>query len=162
MRFQVSISGKSHELELIPAQDGWDCRLDGRPIEIDVRAISPGVISILRDGESYVVRRGPNQTITVGEHAYEVAIADPRSWRNRQMASGGSTGPQRLTASMPGKVVRILTAPGAHVKAGQGILVIEAMKMQNELRSPRDGKINAILVQENSAVNAGEVVAIVE
>jgi biotin carboxyl carrier protein len=63
---------------------------------------------------------------------------------------------------MPGKVVRILTTPGAQVKAGQGIVVIEAMKMQNELRSPRDGKITAILVQEGKAVNAGEVVAVVE
>jgi biotin carboxyl carrier protein len=67
-----------------------------------------------------------------------------------------------LTASMPGKVVRILTTPGAHVKAGQGIAVIEAMKMQNELRSPRDGRINAILVKEGGAVNAGEVIAVVE
>jgi biotin carboxyl carrier protein len=63
---------------------------------------------------------------------------------------------------MPGKVVRILTTTGAQVKAGQGIVVIEAMKMQNELRSPRDGKISAILVQEGKAVNAGEVVAVVE
>jgi len=63
---------------------------------------------------------------------------------------------------MPGKVVRILTAAGAHVKAGQGIVVIEAMKMQNELRAPREGKISAILVQEGKAVNASEVVAVVE
>jgi len=162
MRFQVSIAGKSHELELTHAEDAWDCRLDGRPVGIDVRAISPGVLSIVREGKSYVVRQGPNGTITVGERTYEIAIADPRSWRSRQMASISTTGPQKLTASMPGKVVRILTTPGAHVKAGQGILVIEAMKMQNELRSPRDGKITALLVQENSAVNAGEVVAIVE
>jgi biotin carboxyl carrier protein len=162
MRFQVAIGGKSHELELTQAQGAWDCRLDGRPIEIDVRAISPGVLSILRDGRSYVVRQGPNQTITVGEQAYEVSIADPRSWRSRQMILAGTAGPQKVTASMPGKVVRILTAAGAYVKAGHGIVVIEAMKMQNELRSPRDGMISAILVPEGKLVNAGEVVAIVE
>ena len=162
MRFQVSIDGKSHDLELIQAQEAWECRVDDRPIEIDVRAIYPGVLSILRDGRSYIVRQGPNQTITVGEHAYEVSIADPRSWRSRQTTLAGTAGPQKVTASMPGKVVRILTAAGAHVKAGQGIVVIEAMKMQNELRAPREGKISAILVQEGKAVNAGEVVAIVE
>ena len=162
MRFQVSIGGKVHELELTQARDAWECRVDGRPVEIDVRAITPGVLSILRDGKSYLVRQGQNQTITVGDHTYEVSISDPRSWRSRHMAATGTSGPQRLTASMPGKVVRILTTPGAHVKAGQGIAVIEAMKMQNELRSPRDGKISSILVQEGKAVNAGEVVAVVE
>ena len=162
MRFQVSIAGQSHDVELTQAQGTWDCRLDGRPVDIDVRAISSEVFSILRDGKSYVVRKGPNQTITVGERTYEVTISDPRSWRSRQTASGSASGPQKLTASMPGKVVRIAATPGADVKAGQGILVVEAMKMQNELRSPRDGKITAILVQEGSAVNAGQVVAIVE
>jgi biotin carboxyl carrier protein len=162
MRFQVSIGGSSHELELTQAQDAWSCRIDGRVAEIDVRIISPGVVSILRDGKSYLVRQGANQTITVGAYTYEVSIADPRSWRSRQMTLSGTAGPQKLTASMPGKVVRILTTAGAHVKAGQGIAVIEAMKMQNELRSPRDGKISAILVQQGKAVNAGEVVAIIE
>jgi len=162
MRFQVSINGKRHELELTQAQDTWDCRMDGRVVNIDVRAISPGVLSIIREGRSYVVRRGADGTIKVGEHSFNVSIADPRSWRSRQMTSGGAAGPQKLTASMPGKVVRILTTPGAHVKTGQGIAVIEAMKMQNELRSPRDGKISSILVQEGKAVNAGEVVAVVE
>jgi biotin carboxyl carrier protein len=162
MRFQVSIGGKDHQLELTRMQEFWDCRLDGREVRIDVREVSPGVLSILLEGRSYLVRRGLNQTITVGDRSYEVLIADPRSWRSRQMLSGGAVGPQRLKASMPGKVVRILTTPGAQVKAGQGIVVIEAMKMQNELRSPRDGKITAILVQEGKAVNAGEVVAVVE
>jgi len=162
MRLQVSINGKSHELELTQAQNAWNCRLDGRTIEIDVRAVSAGVLSIIREGKSYLVRQGANGAIIVGEWVYEVLIADPRSWRSRQMSSGGTSGPQRLTASMPGKVVRILTTPGAHVKVGQGIAVIEAMKMQNELRSPRDGRINAILVKEGGAVNAGEVIAVVE
>lgn len=162
MRFQVSLGGNSHELELTKAKDGWDCRMDGRVVNVDVRAISPGVLSIIRDGKSYAVRQGANGTVRVGEHTFEVTIADPRSWRSRQLRAAGAAGPQKLTASMPGKVVRILTTPGAHVKAGQGIAVIEAMKMQNELRSPRDGKISLILVQEGKAVNAGEVVAVVE
>lgn len=162
MRFQVSLGGKSHELELTPGQDAWECRIDGRVVNVDARAISPGVLSIISGGKSYVVRQGANGTIRVGEHSFEVSIADPRSWRSHQMTSGGAAGPQKLTASMPGKVVRILTTPGAHVKAGQGIAVIEAMKMQNEIRSPRDGKISSILVQEGKAVNAGEVVAVVE
>ena len=137
--------------------------MDGQVVAMDVRTISPGVLSILfRDGKSYVVRQGANGNVTVGERAYQVTVTDPRSWRSRQTRLGADAGPQRLTAAMPGKIVRILVTLGAQVKAGQGIVVVEAMKIQNELRSPREGKITAILVQEGKAVNAGEVVAVVE
>lgn len=162
MRFQASIHGKRHELELSFSEAAWNCRMDGRGVAIDVRTISPGVLSIIRDGKSYTVRQMGNGHVAVGQNTYQVTLADPRSWRSRQLRLGGEAGPQRLTASMPGKIVRILATLGAQVKAGQGIAVVEAMKMQNELRSPRDGKITAILVQEGKAVNAGEVVAVVE
>ena len=162
MRFLVSIAGKRHDVEVNQIPGGWECRIDGRTVAIDVAIISPTVLSILHDGKSYVVRQESNGAIVVGRDTYEVSIADPRSWRSRKGTSADAAGPQRLSASMPGKVVRVLTTPGAHVKAGQGIAVIEAMKMQNELRSPRDGKISAILVEEGKAVNAGEVVAVVE
>ncbi len=161
MRFLVSIAGKRLDLELSQIQGGWDCRIDGRSVEIDVAVISSAVLSILHDGRSYIVRQESNGTIVIGGYSFEVSIADPRSWRSRKGISADAAGPQRLTASMPGKVVRVLTTPGAQVKAGQGIAVIEAMKMQNELRSPRDGKVSAV-VEEGKAVNAGEVVAVVE
>jgi len=71
-------------------------------------------------------------------------------------------GPRKLTAPMPGKVVRLLANQGAEVEAGAGILVVEAMKMQNELKSPKKGTIQKILVREGATVNAGDVLAIVE
>ncbi|HVV46038.1 MAG TPA: biotin/lipoyl-containing protein, partial [Bryobacteraceae bacterium] len=67
-----------------------------------------------------------------------------------------------IAAAMPGKIVRILVSVGDEVAAGQGILVVEAMKMQNELKAPKDGRVTAIEVRENDSVNAGAVLATIE
>jgi biotin carboxyl carrier protein len=162
MRFSASISGKQHQLEIIRRGQGFECRIDGQYVEIDMTPISCDILSILYEGKSYEVRRGVNEAVTVGENSYQIQLIDPRSWRGRNRASGAGSGPQKLTASMPGKVVRVLAKAGASVHAGQGVLVIEAMKMQNELRAPRAGTIASIQVREGQAVNAGEVVAIID
>jgi len=71
-------------------------------------------------------------------------------------------GPKRITAPMPGKVVRVVAPPGTRVEAGQGVIVIEAMKMQNELKSPKKGTVQRIVASEGAAVNAGDTLAIIE
>src|SRR5690349_16189492 len=162
MRLTVSVNGSSYELEIEPAESGWHCLLDGHEIPVDVAQVATDRLSILLNGRSYDVIRGSDGTVTVGEHRYLVSTTDPRSWRSRRQSSAGADGPQKLTASMPGRVVRVLTASGSRIVAGQGLVVIEAMKMQNEVRSPRDGTVSAILVREGSNVNAGEVLIIVE
>src|ERR1019366_2546714 len=75
---------------------------------------------------------------------------------------GAETGPQKLKAPMPGKIVRILVNENDEVKSGQGIVVMEAMKMQNEMKSPKDGRVQKILTAEGSIVNAGDTLAIIE
>jgi biotin carboxyl carrier protein len=162
MRFSASISGKDRQLEIIRRGEGFECRIDGKYVEIDMSRISSDILSILYEGKSYEVRRGVNEAVTVGENSYQIRLTDPRSWRSRNQSGAGGYGPQKLTASMPGKVVRVLAKAGASVHSGQGILVIEAMKMQNELRAPRAGTIASIQVREGQAVNAGEVVAIID
>jgi biotin carboxyl carrier protein len=162
MRFSASIFGKQHQLEIIRRGPGFECLIDGEPAVIDMTRISSDVLSILYEGKSYEVRRGVNDTVLIGEHSYQVRLTDPRSWRSRHQDGGGEFGPQKLTASMPGKVVRVLASVGARVQAGQGVLVIEAMKMQNEVRAPREGTITSIQVRAGQAVAAGEVVAILD
>ncbi|SRR6266498_806057 len=162
MRVTVSINGTNYSLDLQNAAGVWRCRINGREASVDVAQVTSDRLSILLSGKSYDVIRGPAGTIGVGEQRYEVSVTDPRSWRGRQQALSGTSGPQKLTALMPGKVVRVLTSVGKKIAASHGLLVIEAMKMQNEIRSPRDGTVSAILVREGSNVNAGEVVAIVE
>lgn len=162
MLYDVSIDGKHHRVELNRNDDGWICRVDGREFSLSAEQIDLGTLSLLIEGGSYEVRRPSENAISISEHRYEVSVEDPRSWRGRRGSGASTEGPQKLTASMPGKIVRVLAAEGEKLAAGQGIAVIEAMKMQNEIKSPKEGTLKKILVQPGVNVNAGEVLAIVE
>jgi biotin carboxyl carrier protein len=89
-------------------------------------------------------------------------VQDPRSLKTRRAKAGSAEGPQKLTAPMPGKIVRILLREKSEVEAGQGVIVVEAMKMQNELKSPKKGVVSKVLVAEGATVNAGDALVIIE
>jgi biotin carboxyl carrier protein len=138
-------------------------RIDGEPVQPasgDIVETEPGVYSVLVDGASYEVRVNDDR-ITIGEHRFHFAIDDPRQWK-RSGGAAGAHGRASIVAPMPGKVVRVLVAIDDSVVSGQGIVVVEAMKMQNELKAPRDGRVTAILVAEHDGVNAGAVLAVIE
>ena len=99
--------------------------------------------------------------VTVGKRHFDYYVDDPRQW-NRSGDSAGGKGRASIVAPMPGKVVRILVAAGDEVAAGQGIVVIEAMKMQNEMKAPRAGRVAAIQARENDSVVAGAVLAVID
>jgi biotin carboxyl carrier protein len=165
MIYDVTIAGKDYHLELQREDGGWKCRLDGREIPVDAVLTRPDVLSILLDGKSYEIkyeRAGNDVHLWVGPERYEVEVRDPRSLRDRQTRGSRETGPQKLAALMPGKVVRLLVSEKTAVEAGQGILVVEAMKMQNEIKSPKKGVVAKIVVSEGERVNAGDVLAIVD
>jgi len=164
MTYEISIDGTNYRLELSQIEGRWTCRLDGREIEADAVLARPDVISLRLGNKAYEVkceRVGSDLHLWVGSVRYEAEVRDPRSLRSRARAVEDH-GPRKLTAPMPGKVVRILLREGAEVEAGTGVLVVEAMKMQNEVKSPKKGKIQKIAVREGAAVNAGDVLGIVE
>ena len=164
MTYEISINSTNYRLELSQIEGGWTCRLDGRDIQVDAVLARPDVISLRLGNKAYEVkceRVGSDLHLWVGSVRYEAEVRDPRSLRSRARAVDDH-GPRKLTAPMPGKVVRILLHEGAEVEAGTGILVVEAMKMQNEVKSPKKGKIQKIVVSEGAAVNAGDVLGIVE
>ena len=137
---------------------------DGEPLVADGEEISPGVYSILIDGRSYEAqvskRAGDAEgysspyVVTVGLRHHLVEIRDPRRWR-RDGAGVQERGPQEIVAPMPGKIVKVLVSENQEVALNQGLLVIEAMKMQNEIRAPRAGRVERIYVQEGSGAEAG-------
>jgi biotin carboxyl carrier protein len=139
-------------------------RIDGNvvsPISYNTLVeVEPGVYSILLDGASHEVRVDAGQ-VTVGNRRFDFTIDDPRQWKRSGDASGGQ-GRAAILAPMPGKVVRILVAVGDEVEAGQGIVVVEAMKMQNEMKTPRAGRVAAIQAKENDSVVAGAVLAVID
>jgi biotin carboxyl carrier protein len=162
MRYSVSIAGKTFEVDLIGSRGSWECAVNGRKLPLDVREIGPGSLSLLLDGKSYAVRREPEHVVFVNNRPYPATVEDPRSWRGRQGRDSSHAGPQKLTSSMPGKVVRILAREGEQVQAGQGIVVLEAMKMQNEIMTPKAGTLQKLHAREGANVNPGETLAIID
>ena len=164
MLYDVTIDGKNHRLDLNLADGRWLCRLNGRDLELDAILARPDVLSLRIGNLAYEVKseRVANELhLWVGSKVFTVEIRDPRSLRGRVRA-GDDQGPRKIVAPMPGKVVRVLVREGAEVESGAGVAVVEAMKMQNEIKSPKQGTIRKILVGEGAAVNAGDVLAIVE
>ncbi len=165
MIYEVTIDNKNYRLELERNDNGWQCRLDGREIQMDAVLARRDVLSVLINGKAFEVKREQTATdlhLWVGGARYAAELRDPRSLRSRRASAGDDKGPKKLIAPMPGKVVRVLLREQEEVQAGQGILVMEAMKMQNEIKSPKTGIVQKIVAGEGSAVNAGDVLAVVE
>ena len=165
MLYEILIDGKPHKLELTRDGERWSCRVDGRDLDANALITRPDVLSIVIDGTSYEVKRERTANdlhLWVKNSRFAVEVRDPRSLRSRKAKAGSTEGPQKIAAPMPGKIVRILAPAGAAVAAGQGIIVVEAMKMQNEMKSPKSGTVKQVMVQEGATVNAGDVLAIIE
>jgi len=179
MKLEVKIHSGSktsdHEFELSApasptpsrtgaASSGTKFNFDGETLLVDGEEITRGVYSILIDGRSYEaqVSRRPGDAegclnsyvVSVGLRHYLVEIRDPRRWR-RDGTGVREKGPQEIVAPMPGKIVKVLVSENQVVVRGQGLLVIEAMKMQNEIRAPRAGRVERIYAQEETGVEAG-------
>jgi biotin carboxyl carrier protein len=163
--YEVLIDGKSHRLELDRVEKRWRCRLDGNDVQMDAVLMRPDVLSMIIAGRAYEIKRESSPTDThlwVGSARYAAELRDPRSLRSRKAGVGEATGPRKLVTLMPGKVVRVLVKEQAEVEAGQGVVVVEAMKMQNEIKSPKKGTVVKIVAAEGTTVNAGDVLAVVE
>jgi biotin carboxyl carrier protein len=166
MTYDVVVDGKTHRVELDRGEQTWLCRIDGQEMEVDAALTTRDVLSVLVDGKAYEIKRERSLQgelhMVIGSARYGVDVQDPRSLRTRRAIAGADAGPQKLKAPMPGKIVRILVNEKDEVKAGQGVIVMEAMKMQNEMKSPKAGRVQKILTAEGSTVNAGDTLAIIE
>ena len=126
----------------------------------DIRQVEPGVYSVLVNGRSYNVR-ADGANVSACQRTFAVEVIDPRRWnwdRNHRQAEGL----QKVAAAMPGKVVRVLVSQGEQVEAGQGLFVVEAMKMQNEMKAAKAGRVVALAAIAGATVNAGEILATIE
>jgi len=168
MRYEVQLASsssgeKARVIELERDTAGWCVILDGRPVAVDAVEITPNTLSILLDGQSFEISVTPSPDgklkLQTGTQEFTAEVIDPRAWSGRRHGSVEAEGRQQVVAPMPGKVVRLLVKAGDHVEAGQGLLVVEAMKMQNEIRSPKSGTVERILAREGQPVNTGEILA---
>lgn len=164
MKLEVTVAGKPMGVELHHGADGWACRVDGALQPVDVVEVAPGVLSLLLDGQSFtlhVVRHGDAWRVHTRGTDVAATVRDPRRWQGRASGVAGHAGRQEVAAPMPGKVVRVLVSEQQEVEAGQGLVVVEAMKMQNEIPSPKQGVIEQIRVREGDRVEHGTVLVVV-
>jgi biotin carboxyl carrier protein len=165
MIYEVTIAEKVYRVELVRTEQEWKCKLDGRELPLDVVSAQDGMLSLLLQGKSYEVKQetvGAESNVVVGQERFSVSVRDPRSFRSRRRSGASEQGVMKIKAPMPGKVVRILAPAGTQVEIGQSVVVIEAMKMQNELKAPKTGVVKKISVAEGAAVEAGQALAEVE
>jgi biotin carboxyl carrier protein len=143
----AEVSGNHYELEVRESSGGYllstggkvfECRIEGQP------------------------ESGQSVTVIVGTASYLITLTDPKRLRGASSAAGGGHDVAKIVAPMPGKVVRVLVEVGDQVEVGAGLVVVEAMKMQNELKSTMAGTVVAINVSSGATVNSRDVLAVVE
>jgi biotin carboxyl carrier protein len=127
--------------------------------QVDAIAVGGGAYSILLDGlafEVQVVPKAHGLSVLCRGQEFHASVRDPRAWRRGAGGGQEAQGRQQVVAPMPGKVIRVLVTAGEAVEARQGLVVVEAMKMQNEIRAPKNGLVDRVFVREGQAVTSGE------
>lgn len=166
MKINAGIGSEQQEITL--TRDGTRVSADiaGRRYDLEIRPPANGSYLLLHEGRVYnclvqgAATNGATVTVGVGGRDYAITLTDPK-----RRHAGGDKGLEvsgQLTAHMPGKVVRVLLTAGTEVEEGTAILVVEAMKMQNEMKAPRAGVIKSVNVAEGDTVNAGDVMVVIE
>jgi acetyl/propionyl-CoA carboxylase alpha subunit len=174
MTVWLEIGGRERRVELpadalgssSSASGAVECVVDGRPLAVDFCVLQPGVMSLVVAGRQFrCVLDGDavvGFALLIAGVRYEFEVADPRSLKGRKAAGAGADGPRSVKAPMPGRVVRVLVGVGDEVGAQQGVVVIEAMKMQNELKSPKAGRVVRVAAVVGETVQQGDVLVVVE
>jgi biotin carboxyl carrier protein len=159
MQRDILIDDKVMRLEI----DGDRATVNGESVAIDSQWVSATELSLIFDGRAYrcLLDRTAEAVVILGKR-YPFTVEDPRALRSRKARGAGAGGPLEIKSNMPGRVLRIITTEGDEVAQGQGLLVVEAMKMQNEMKTPRGGRVRRIAVKEGDTVSAGQLLAVVE
>jgi biotin carboxyl carrier protein len=179
VQYEVEVGGRRLQVVVTRSGDGFAVAVDGRARQVDAARIDAHTLSLLVDGRDGLkaVPSGKAQsheasvaadpisgqlTVHVGATAVAVTLNGRRRWGRKEESAGAGTGSQRLTAPMPGKVVRVLVKAGDQVAARQPVVVVEAMKMENELRASRGGTVAEVLVREGISVDAGALLLVIQ
>jgi len=167
MTYFAHSGGQDHRVEVRHEKDGCHVRLDNREFQVDFLQVDPGLYSLLIGGRSYeidLLKVEDAVMVLVNGQPFRVEIQEERERRLGAAAGKGEVraGRRTITAPMPGKVARLLVRPGDAVRAGDGIIVVEAMKMENELKAPASGTVREVRVAEGKPVSGGDVLVVIE
>lgn len=168
MKLHATIAEVQTAIDLHDEGERVFAEVDGRSYQLDVQELAAGRYTLMSEGFVFECRvegmpeSGKTVEVSAGNRQFAIAITDPKRLRSAATASAHGDGAARIIAPMPGKVVRVLVEAGAQVAAGDGVVVVEAMKMQNEMKSPKAGTVSSLKVEQGATVNAGDVLAIIE
>jgi biotin carboxyl carrier protein len=168
MKLQAETGDEKHEIEIKHAAGKVFASVGGREYELEVSEPEPNVYLLKNEGKIFEAFVSPQQKagdpfqVQIGRHSLDIKLIDPKRLRGTVDNAEHGDGAAEIRTAMPGKVVRILVERGAAIEKGDGVLVVEAMKMQNELKSPKAGTVKDIRVEEGSTVAAGDVLAVIE
>ena len=165
MKLKAFIGDREEELVIKLEEGRVFAEVGGRAYDLEVREPQPGAYLFFLNNDVHECRvneRAPSFAVSIRGRNYEVTIVDPKRLRSGQNSDRQQHGVAEILAPMPGRVVRVQTEAGAAVEKGAGVVVVEAMKMQNEMKSPRAGVVVSINVKTGDTVNAGDVLAVIE
>ena len=171
MKLKVQLAGKEHDVSLSLAGFSAEATVQNRQYNLQVRELASGEYLLINgsnvfkcrvSGRGGLVAAGQSFAVALRGQNYEVEVIDPKRLRSGQSSGGHHSGAAEIASPMPGKIVRVLVATGEEVEAGAGIIVVEAMKMQNELKAPKAGVVVSINAAEGATVNAGDVLAVID
>ncbi len=168
MKFEVDVAGRQRTVGVDRAAEGGKFRVvvDGQVHELEAQPTALGLSVVFQAGgrsldAAATERSGGEWLIQLPHLDVAVVVDGQRHARGRQNRAGAD-GEQRVTAPMPGRVLRVLVKPGDKVEHRQGLLVVEAMKMENELTAPKAGTVTEVAVTEGSSVEAGRLLVVIE
>ena len=162
MKLQAELKGEKYEIEIKRDGEKVFARVDEREYDLEASEVEQNVYLLKHNNQIFQIYVAPNGMVNLGNHQLEISITDPKRLRGSNAAGANAEGTSEIKTAMPGKLVRILTEIGAEIKQGDSVLVVEAMKMQNEMKAPKDGIVKEIRFAEGATVNAGDVLAVIE
>ncbi len=168
MKLIAELNNERREIKLTQDGSNLTAEIDGKKYKVEASEPEPNVYLLKHKNKIFQIFVAPNNkpsepfVVTVGNHNFEIKIFDPKRLRGTGAESGQAAGASEIKTAMPGKVVRVLAEVGAETKQGDGVIIVEAMKMQNEMKSPKDGVIKEIRFAEGATVNAGDILVVIE
>ena len=168
MKVTGQLHDKDYEINVDLAGDRVNASVDGRLYELEVREPGEGEYLLLKGTTVFYCRVESKQDsrqsfgVFLRGRSSDIRVIDPKRLRSGQAAAAHDHGSAEVVSPMRGKIVRVLVEQGSQVEAGDGLVIVEAMKMQNEMKSPKAGVVVSITAVAGDTVNAGDVLAVIE
>ena len=164
MLFDATVDGRTIRVEVGGKDGRYTVTIDGRPLEVDHFDAGRDFVSLLIAGRSHeagLEKRPTGFTVVLADDVVAVDLAEAARGEGPAQKKVAS-GPVRVMAPMPGRVLRVQVSPGDEVPGGQALVVVEAMKMENELKAPRAGRVLEVAVREGQPVETGALLVVLE